>query len=151
MRVAAFAALWALAIAGLVFLLTVGRGQALTDRSLLVVATFATGSFAGYLLAHGVGAFVTRDQSRPSARFAAMFLCLALGTAGMTTLLFFIHLFLYYSQWHESRFSLGRIVEILYTGAFAGYIFGVQGARLLLPFALPLLFLVAYLFAKRKI
>lgn len=151
MGILRFAILWALAIAALVALLTLGRGQAMTVRSLTVIAYFGLGSFAGGALALLAARLAARLRPEPTARFAAMLLFLTLATAGATALIFYIDFRAYYAQWHDSGLTLGHMIEILFTGASSAYIYTVQSARPLLPFVLPLALAAALLFAKRRI
>ena len=74
---------------------------------------------------------------------------LILGTAGITAFFFFLQYRLYYAQWHDQSFSEMWIVQMLFTGATAVYIFAVSGLRMLLPFGLPVLFGAALVFARK--
>lgn len=149
-RAIGFAFLWAFLIASAYFALTIGRGYAVSERSLVSVALFAAGSFIAAPIALGLAGFVARYRPQPSARFAAMFIALTLATAGMTALMFYLQFRIYYSQWHETHISRGLLMEILFTGASSGYIFVIRGVRPLLPVALPLIFVVSFLYARRK-
>lgn len=76
-----------------------------------------------------------------SARFAAFFLALSLGTVAMTAFLFAMDYRWFYSRWHAPFGSLIWIFQFLFTGASAVYQFAVLGLSLFLPFGL--LFLIA--------
>ncbi|NRG18073.1 hypothetical protein HPQ64_10265 [Rhizobiales bacterium] len=145
-----FAIFWALAIGGAFFALTIGRGHAVSERSLAAVALFSAGGFLAALMALGIAGLIAKYRPQPSARFAAMFIALTLATAGITALLFYLQFRIYYSQWHEPHISRGLLTEIIFTLASSGYIFGVKGVRLLTPVALPLIFAVSFLYARRK-
>lgn len=142
MRSLAFAIAWALLIGGLAALLAYWRGEALSGRSAAVVAVFLAGSFLGAWCAWGVASLVTlrRRRARGAARFAAMIVCLTLGTATFASFFFFLQLRAYYSQWHTHEISYRMLWEQVFTAATTAYIFGVMGVRALLPFAfVPLL------------
>ncbi|MXN63779.1 hypothetical protein GR183_02580 [Stappia sp. GBMRC 2046] len=149
-RAIGFAFVWAFLIASAYFALTIGRGYAVSERSLVAVALFAAGSFLAAPIALGLAGIVAKYRPQPSARFAAMFVALTLTSAGITALLFYLQFRIYYSQWHETHLSRGLLMEILFTGASSGYIFVVGGVRPMLPVALPLILAVSFLYARRK-
>ncbi len=150
MRSLAFATAWALLIAGLAALLAHWRGEALSGRSAAVVAVFAAGSFLGAWCAWGMASLVTlrRRKARGPARFAAMVLFLSVGTAAFAAFFFFLQLRAYYSEWHTTRISFRMLWEQVFTAATTSYIFGVMGARPLLPFALGPLLAFSLYFAR---
>jgi hypothetical protein len=76
-------------------------------------------------------------RQRPtSARFAAFFLALSIGTAAMTAFLFAMDYRWFYSRWHAPFGSLIWIFQFLFTGASAVYQFAVLGLALFLPLGL---------------
>ncbi|MBA4610512.1 hypothetical protein H1W37_02505 [Stappia taiwanensis] len=143
-----FALVWTLIIAGLAAALTLGREEALSGRSLAVIAVYATGSFTGGLISWGIARLVTLRRPHRSARFAAMLICLTVTTAGFSAFLFYLQLRAYYAAWHAHDFSYRMIWEQLFTGATTAYIFGVMGARRLLPFAIVPLLAASWYFAR---
>ncbi|GES48581.1 hypothetical protein Rhsp01_01260 [Rhizobium sp. NBRC 114257] len=89
-------------------------------------------------------------RQRPtSARFAAFFLALSIGTAAMTALLFAMDYRWFYSRWHAPFGSLIWIFQFLFTGASAVYQFAVLGLTLFLPFGLLCLTAVSAYLARR--
>ncbi|SDU22862.1 hypothetical protein [Stappia sp. ES.058] len=148
MRPLLFALVWSGTISACVAMLTFGRGEALSGRSLAVIAVFAVGSFFGAWLAWGAARILTWRRRRRSARFAAMVVCLSLGTAGLTAFFFFLQLRGYYADWHTHELSYRMFWEQVFTGATTAYIFGVMGARVLLPFMLLPLFAASWYFAR---
>jgi len=72
----------------------------------------------------------------PSARFAAFFLALSLGTTAMTAFLFAMDYRWFYARWHAPFGSLIWTFQFLFTGASAVYQFAVLGVTLFLPFGL---------------
>lgn len=143
-----FAALWSALITGLVILQLFVQSQALSARTMAVTAIFLAGSFLGAMFARGFAALTTGAKSRPSARFAAMFIGLAAGTAGMSALIHFLHYRSYYAEWHSDFGTIYWVFETLMTGLSAAYIFVVQTSLLLLPWVLVLLFAAAFDYAR---
>ena len=89
-------------------------------------------------------------RRRPtSARFAAFFLALSIGTAAMTAFLFAMDYRWFYSRWHAPFGSLIWIFQFLFTGASAVYQFAVLGLILFLPFGLLCLTVVSAYLARR--
>nr|WP_205926316.1 MULTISPECIES: hypothetical protein [unclassified Rhizobium] len=89
-------------------------------------------------------------RSRPvSARFAAFFLMLSIGTAAMTAFLFSMDYRWFYSRWHAPFGSLIWTFQLLYTGASAVYQFAILGLSLFLPFGLLCLIAVSAYLARR--
>jgi hypothetical protein len=126
------------------------RAEALTGRSLGVVAIFAVGGFAGGLAAWGIASLLTfrRRRHRTSARFAAMVVALAVATAAATAFLFYLQFNTYYAQWHTDRPSFRMLWETIFTSATSSYIFVVMGIRPLLPVLLPALLAAGWIFAR---
>ncbi|WP_244575200.1 hypothetical protein [Rhizobium sp. 11515TR] len=89
-------------------------------------------------------------RQRPtSARFAAFFLALSIGTVAMTAFLFAMDYRWFYSRWHAPFGSLTWIFQLLFTGASAVYQFAVLGLTLFLPFGLLCLTAVSAYLARR--
>ena len=87
----------------------------------------------------------------PTARFAAFFLALSIGTAAMTAFLFAMDYRWFYARWHAPFGSLIWIFQFLFTGASAVYQFAVLGFALFLPFGLLCLIAAsAYLVRHRR-
>jgi len=145
-----FALVWACLITAAVAALTLGlRNEGLSGRSLAVLAVFALGSFLGGWLGWGAARILSWPRRRrPVARFAAMLITLSLGTAGITGFLFFLQMRAYYDPWHTNAVSMRMFWETAFTAATSSYIFGVMGARMLLPVMLVPLFAAAWYFAR---
>lgn len=147
LRAFAVSLAWSLALAAAAAVMTVGRGQAITGRALAVIVVFAVAGLVGALVAWVAATLLTWRCRHRSARFAAMFACLVLGTAGTAVLQLYWQINLYYSRWHEGGLTVQSLFEFLFTSASAAYVLGVVGTRLLLPWVLPFAFLAAYAFA----
>lgn len=147
-KAALFAPLYGAAVTGSVVAHMAWYNQAYGLRMLAVIILFALGGTVGGFLAWVFAATVAGARPR-SARFAAMCFALILATAGITAFFFFLQYRLYYAQWHDQSFSEMWIVQMIFTGASAVYIFAVSGLRMLLPFGLPVLFLAALVFARK--
>jgi len=143
-----FALTWSLMITGLAGLQLFLKGEALSGRTLAVALMFLAGSFLGAIFARCFVGLISRWRKTPSARFASLFIGLAVGTAGLTAFIHYLHFSAYYAQWHGEFGSLHRLVEIIMTGASSAYIFTVQGMQLLLPWGLALLFAAAWDYAR---
>ncbi|MBN8951654.1 MAG: hypothetical protein BGP09_22030 [Rhizobium sp. 60-20] len=89
-------------------------------------------------------------RHRPtSARFAAFFLALSIGTAAITAFLFAMDYRWFYSRWHAPFGSLIWIFQFLFTGASAVYQFAILGLTLFLPLGLLCLIAVSAYLARR--
>ncbi|WP_312862796.1 MULTISPECIES: hypothetical protein [Rhizobium] len=89
-------------------------------------------------------------QQPTSARFAAFFLALSIGTAAMTAFLFAMDYRWFYSRWHAPFGSLIWIFQFLFTGASAVYQFAVLGLALFLPLGLLCLIVVSAYLARQR-
>jgi hypothetical protein len=143
-----FALAWSVTICACVALLTLGRGEALSGRSLAVIAVFFVGSFLAGWIAWGAASLLTMRRRQRSARFAAMVVCLSVATAGLTAFLFFLQLRGYYASTHTHELSVRMLWEQVFTGATTAYIFVVMGVRVLLPVMLLPLFAASWYFAR---
>lgn len=90
------------------------------------------------------------ESRPPSARFAAFFLALSLGTVAMTAFLFAMDYRWFYARWHASFGSLIWIFQFLFTGASAVYQFAVLGLTLFLPFGLLCLIAISAYLARHR-
>lgn len=142
-----FATLWALLVTALAGAHILLSGQGLTARTAAVVLLYLVGSFAGAAFARAFSDIVSRFRSQPSARFAAMFLGLSVGTLGMTALIHFLHFRSYYAGGHSDALTLHWFVEMIFTGAQATYIFVINAAQTLLPWGLALLLAASWDYA----
>lgn len=106
----------------------------------------------GAVVAAPVAVWCARIFSRNNANsaFAAMFVFLAIGTIGLTALIFAFDFWLYFSQWHGPVFSGLWTNQFVFTFASAIYQFLVSGLRLYLPFGLIAL-VIASMWASRRI
>ncbi len=147
-----------------VFVGAIGWGTA-TAASALVTLYFRNGLltshitaltliyFFGGALAWSILVPPTRRfaRQRPtSARFAAFFLALSIGTAAMTAFLFAMDYRWFYSRWHAPFGSLIWIFQFLFTGASAVYQFAVLGLALFLPLGLLCLIVVSAYLARQR-
>jgi hypothetical protein len=111
-------------------------------------------AFAGAALAWPLGLaafrFLAFGKGRETA-FAAAFLCLAVFTIGITSVLFAIIYRTFYAQWHGDPFSKIWLVQLAFTSASALYQFAVIGIRLYLPLGVIFLFAASFLLASRHI
>lgn len=121
------------------------RGMPLLDVAILFAAggllAFPLGLWAGRCLAGRRGAETT---------FAALFLCLAVGTVAATGALYAAQYRHYYAQWHAPAFTVMWTFQFVFTGLVALYQFAVLGVRLLFPLGLAALFAVSLLLARRQ-
>ncbi len=145
-----FSMCWAVAVTALIYIQTIGLRDALTARALSVIVITFAGSFIASLLSFAAAKLLTLRRPQKSARFAAMFICLAVGTCGVTALLFLLQFRLYYAQWHSDQLSSHMLREILFTAASSTYIYAVLITRQLLPWGLPLLVIASWIYAKAQ-
>nr|WP_267550887.1 hypothetical protein [Rhizobium rhizogenes] len=90
-------------------------------------------------------------KHRPSsARFAAFFLVLSVGTVAATAFLFAMDYRWFYARWHAPFGSLIWIFQFVFTGASAVYQFAVLGLTLFLPFGLFFLIAAATYLARHR-
>ncbi|NBN63591.1 hypothetical protein [Pannonibacter tanglangensis] len=144
------ALIWPLVTAGLAGLHLALAEEPLTPRAVALIGLFAVGGLAGAIVGWPLALWLSDWRRVPSARFAALFLCLGLATVGATSLLYFLQFRAYYAQWHQPMLSVGWVIETLVTGLNAAYLFAIDGLRILLPAGLPLLVGAAVVFVRRR-
>lgn len=83
------------------------------------------------------------------ARFAAALLFLTLSTIAALALLFALQYRMFYAQWHAPFATRVWMLQFLFTSASAVYQFGVLGLRLMLPAAVVVFPLAAFILARR--
>ncbi|NVP55793.1 hypothetical protein [Mycoplana rhizolycopersici] len=103
----------------------------------LVTLFFLGGALAWPFVVLAAG-LVARNAAVET-RFAACFVLLALGTIGVTALLFAMDYRVFYSEWHEPILSRIGVKQLFGTTVSASYQFAVLGMRLYLPVGLPIL------------
>jgi len=142
-----FSISWSALISALTVWHIIVSEQGFTDRTVGVLAVFSIGSVIGAAIAWLSAGWIGRLRPQISARFAAMFVALTLGTAGSVALLFFFKFRAYYALFHDSTFSFHWAVQNLVTGVNAAYLFGIAAPQILLPWGLPLIFIASGYFA----
>ncbi|MFN4011928.1 MAG: hypothetical protein ACK4K8_18410 [Pannonibacter sp.] len=144
------ALLWLPAMAALAGLHVLRAEEAMTARTLALMVIYGLGGLTGALLAWPLALWIADRRTAATARFAAIFLLLGLGTAGATAFYYFLQFRLYYAAFHQTPLSRDWVLETLMTGANAGYLFAIDGTRILLPAGLPLLVCAALIFVRRR-
>lgn len=144
-----FAAIWSTLISALTLWHILDSEQGFTERTLAILMVFSLGSLAGAGLAWPLAGWIGRLRPQTSARFAAMFVALTVGTTGVAAFLFFLKFRSYYALFHDDTFSIHWMAQNLVTGINAAYLFGVAAPQILLPWGLPLLFIASGYFAWR--
>ncbi|WP_150525902.1 hypothetical protein [Roseibium sediminis] len=137
-RSAVFALVWSLMITALAAFQLTQAGRSLEDGRLDTLGFLAVGSFLGAIFALVFTVFVRRFRPQTSARFAAMFIGLTMGTVGFSAFLHFLDYRSYYASWHSSTFKYW-VGEQIMTGAGSLYIFLVHVTPLLMPWGVVLL------------
>ncbi|WP_439529796.1 hypothetical protein [Pannonibacter sp.] len=150
LEMAAAATIWLVAMAILACLHVLRSEEAFTPRALALVFIFGLGGLTGSLLAWPLALWTADRRKAATARFAALFLLLGLATTGATALFYFLQFRLYYAAFHQTPLSRDWVLETLMTGANAGYLFAIDGTRILLPAGLPLLIAAALIFVRRR-
>lgn len=149
LRPAARFALWyGPAVGGAVALHLWWTSHGLGGKAMKVLAIFGAGALVGGFLAWVLAAMLAGGARSAGRRAAVMLVLLVIGTAGTVALIYFIDFRSYFAQFHDTTFSRDWLVEMLFTGAGALYVFASMGLRLMLPAGLPLLFIGAALFAR---
>ena len=123
------------------------NGLLTSHLTALTLVYFFGGALAWPVLVPLARRFTRR---RPiSARFAAFFLALSIGTVAMTAFLFAMDYRWFYSRWHAPFGSLIWTFQFLFTGASAVYQFAVLGLILFLPLGLLCLIVVSAYLARQ--
>ncbi|MGY5776800.1 hypothetical protein [Rhizobium sp. LEGMi135b] len=123
------------------------NGLLTSHLTALTLVYFFGGALAWPILVPLTRRFARRRPT--SARFAAFFLALSIGTAAMTAFLFAMDYRWFYSRWHAPFGSLIWTFQFLFTGASAVYQFAVLGLALFLPFGLLCLIAVSAYLARQ--
>jgi hypothetical protein len=108
--------------------------------------------FAGGAVTWPLALFAIRFCSggrRPETWFAASIVFLSIGTVIVTAALFALQYRIYYAQWHGGAFTKIWMYQLFFTTAAAVYQFAVMGLRLYLPFGAVILFVTAWIIARR--
>jgi hypothetical protein len=106
---------------------------------------------AGGLIAFPIGLFVARFLAAGGSRqqaFAAALVAFTLATLGATAAIYALDYRQYYSEWHDSIFTLRWVFELVFTALAALYQFAVLGVRLYFPLGFLALFAVSLWFAR---
>ncbi len=147
-RAAAFALVYAAALAIAVAVDILLLGHAFGGRVIGVIALYAAAALCAGFLAWPIAEFIAGPQRPATARFAAMVVCLALLTSGLSALLYFLDHRVYFAAFHADAFTLKWAYQVLFTGAAAAFQFAVSGLRLLTPFGLVVLIAAGIAFAR---
>ena len=145
---ARFATLHALLITASAAATLLLRDVAPNERVAILLALFAAGSWLGGGLALVIASAVAGHRP-PLKRFAAMLATLAIGTAGGIALVYLFEFRLLDAEFWSDGIGPHILVELLFTGASAGYTLLVSGLPLILPHGLLVLFGAAIWFARR--
>ena len=113
-----------------------------------IAMIFALGAGAAAPICLWLARIMARKNTNST--FAVMFILLAIGTIGLTALIFAFDFWLYFSQWHGATFSGLWANQFFFTFASAVYQFLVSGLRLYLPFGF-LALIIASLWTSRRI
>lgn len=140
---------WGVAMAGSALSALYLRNGFLTSHLTALTLVYLFGGILAWLV---MVPFANRVAGHrpPSARFAAFFLALSLGTVAMTAFLFAMDYRWFYARWHAPFGSLVWIFQLLFTGASAVYQFAVLGLTLFLPFGLFFLIAASTYLARPK-
>jgi hypothetical protein len=106
---------------------------------------------AGGLLAFAPALLAARlfsDGRGREKRFAALLLCLAVVTVGVSGALYALDYRLYYSQWHAAAFSRLWVFEQAFTAVIALYQFASVGLPLMFPSGFAALFAASYVLSR---
>ncbi|TXH85295.1 MAG: hypothetical protein E6Q77_00785 [Rhizobium sp.] len=123
------------------------NGLLTSHLTALTLVYFFGGALSWPILVPLTRRFVRRRPT--SARFAAFFLALSIGTSAMTAFLFAMDYRWFYARWHAPFGSLIWTFQFLFTGASAVYQFAVLGLTLFLPFGLLCLLAVSAYLARQ--
>ncbi len=146
-RLLPFAVVWGLVCgASAAFGLTM-RDQLSPGHAPMIVGLFALGGFMALPPAAYIARFASGRRGR-TARFAALFVAVAVATVGLTAALFTVPQYVYYAQWHEPALSKVWFIQLAFTAAGAFYQFAIIGLRLYFPVALGGLFAIAWALAR---
>jgi hypothetical protein len=146
-RAAGFATLHAVLITAAAAASIVLRDVAVNQRVAVMLAIFAAGSWIGGFLALLIATAIA-GRRPPLKRFAAMLATLTTGTAGGIALVYLFEFRLLDAEFWSDGLTPHIFVELLFTGASAGYTLLVSGLPLLLPHGLLVLFGAAIWFAR---
>ncbi|MGZ9718574.1 hypothetical protein [Rhizobium miluonense] len=129
------AAFWGLAMAASALVALYLRNGLLTSHLAALVLVYFLGGALSWLV---TVPFARRFAGHrpPTARFAAFFLALSIGTVAITAFLFAMDYRWFYARWHAPFGSLVWIFQFLFTSASAVYQFAVLGFTLFLPIGL---------------
>lgn len=147
---ARFACWYGPAVGGSVALHLWWMSHGLGAKAIKVLLIFTSGAAIGGFLAWLLAAMLVGASLSFGRRAAVMLILLIIGTAGTTSLIYFVDFRSYFAQFHDSTFSRDWLIEMLFTGAGALYVFASVGLRLMLPVGLAVLFIGAFAFAGHR-
>ncbi|NTF42133.1 hypothetical protein G6L80_09425 [Agrobacterium rhizogenes] len=124
------------------------NGLLTSHLTALTLVYFFGGTLSWLVMVPLTGHFTKHRPS--SARFAAFFLVLSIGTVAATAFLFAMDYRWFYARWHAPFGSLIWIFQFVFTGASAVYQFAVLGLTLFLPFGLFFLIAAATYLARHR-
>ncbi|OCP03942.1 hypothetical protein BC374_26195 [Ensifer sp. LC13] len=108
------------------------RERALTFHLSELLVLFGVGALMAWPPSLFLARFAALER-RIETRFAAYLFFLALGTIGMTAMLFALDYRAFYAQWHAPVGTRTWLFQFAFTTAIAFYQFLVMGLRLYLP------------------
>lgn len=124
------------------------REVGMAGRVAEIIRTFAIGGTLGGAIAWAAAAAVAGHRPA-TARFAAMLVAATTATAGATAFIYFLKINAHFSEFHEDFATTAWIVQTIFTGASAAFVFAAIGLRMMLPLGLVTLFTAALVFAWR--
>lgn len=136
---------------GLLLCANAALGLWMRGWSLGLIGIVALLFFAGGCLAFPPALFLARLVAAGRGRtagFAAMFLCLAAATVGLTGGLYALEYRTYYAQWHAAAFTHIWVLQFVFTSLVALYQFAVLGLRLMFPLGFLGLFAASWLLGR---
>ncbi|MFK5979068.1 MAG: hypothetical protein QM488_09305 [Rhizobiaceae bacterium] len=147
---AIFVVLWGPLIATMIALPLYLKGHRSThDMQMVVLLCVSGGSIAAFLT-RVFSHWLTKNSTK-TARFAATLGFLSAGTVATTAILFGLQFRTYFSQWHEEIFTLEWVFQLVFTLAYAAYIYGSTALHLLIsPMNVVILILCAWIFEPRN-
>lgn len=122
---------------------------ATTHHLALVCLLFGLGGALAFPVAFLFAELVT-GKKRRSARFAAAFIFLSLGTILFTAVLFSLNYRIYHAAWPHAPFSRIWLLQVAFTVAGTFYQFAVIGLRLYFPIGFIALFGASLWYSQRS-
>lgn len=116
--------------------------------SIIILVLFS--AIAAYPLARLALYIIDRKKSFES-QLAGSFLCLSVMTIGLTSVVYALSYWSFYTQWHAETFSQVWFWQFAFTNLGALYQFAVMGLKLYLPIGIIFLSIASWLISKDKL